>query len=69
MIDERAKPYLRTSKRRAHVLAARLMANLGGALSAPVGLRFSTRTDRAWLESYYLDIPEAGDDPYRYYRW
>jgi hypothetical protein len=22
-----------------------------------------------WLESYYLQTPVAGDDPYRYYRW
>ena len=22
-----------------------------------------------WLTSYYLQTPEAGDDPYRYYRW
>lgn len=22
-----------------------------------------------WLESYYVQTPEAGDDPYRYYRW
>jgi hypothetical protein len=23
----------------------------------------------AWLNSFYLDEPVAGDDPYRYYRW
>ena len=22
-----------------------------------------------WLESYYIQAPEASDDPYRYYRW
>ena len=22
-----------------------------------------------WLESFYLQVPEAEDDPYRYYRW
>jgi hypothetical protein len=22
-----------------------------------------------WLRSYYLQTPQAGDDPYRYYRW
>ena len=22
-----------------------------------------------WLSSYYLQAPQAGDDPYRYYRW
>jgi hypothetical protein len=23
----------------------------------------------AWLDSYYVQEPVAGDDPYRYYRW
>ena len=23
----------------------------------------------AWLRSYYVQVPIAGDDPYRYYRW
>jgi hypothetical protein len=57
MIDEKARPYLRTSKRRANAMAARLLANLGAELRVPLG------------ESVYLDAPEAQDDPYRYYRW
>jgi hypothetical protein len=60
MIDEKAKPYLRTSKRRANAMAARLLANLGAELRAPLGGR---------PPSVYLDTPETGDDPYRYYRW
>ena len=70
MIDEQAKPYLRTSKRRANALAARLLANLGADFRTPLAERFAAPPEeKAWLNSYYLDVPEAGDDPYRYYRW
>ena len=55
-IDEKSRPYLRTSKRRAQWMLARLAGNLGIDLAAP---------DRIG----YADIPEADDDPYRYYRW
>ncbi len=69
-IDEMAKPYLRTSKRRANAMAARLLANLGAEFGpTPLGERFAVPTEKAWLKSYYLDTPESGDDPYRYYRW
>ena len=54
-IDADAKPYLRTTKRRANAMLARLMGNLGFASSAA-----SVR---------YLDVPVPEDDPYRYYRW
>jgi len=70
MIDEKAKPYLRTSKRRANAMASRLLGNLGAEFGpTPLGARFAAPAERAWLTSYYLDEPEAGDDPYRYYRW
>jgi len=68
-IDEKAKPYLRTSKRHANAMAARLLANLGAEIHAPLNERFSQSDEKEWLKSYYLDVPEAGDDPYRYYRW
>ncbi len=69
-IDEAARPYLRTSKRRANALAARLLANLGAAFETPLAARLAgPQVEEAWLKSYYLDRPEAGDDPYRYYRW
>ena len=55
-VDEKARPYLRTSKRRAQFMLSRLAGNLGIDLGAP---------DRIG----YADIPEANDDPYRYYRW
>jgi beta-galactosidase len=54
-IDEVKKPYLRTSKRRAHAMAARVLGNLGAAFE-PSAAR-------------YLDTPQNVDDPYRYYRW
>jgi len=69
-IDEKTKPYLRTSKRHANAMAARLFANLGAEFGASrLGERFAVPVEKAWLKSYYLDTPEAGDDPYRYYRW
>ena len=69
MLDEKAKPYLRTSKRRANAMASRLLANLGAELRSPVCERLAGPAEKAWLNSYYLDVPEAGDDPYCYYRW
>ena len=69
MIDEKAKPYLRTSKRHANAMASRLLANVGAGFETPLGARFAAPVEQAWLKSYYLDTPEAGDDPYRYYRW
>ena len=26
-------------------------------------------TQGRWLEGLYLDVPEAWDDPYRFFRW
>ena len=56
MIDEAMKPYLRTTKRRANAMAARLLANLGAASSG-------------FPETLYLDTPENVDDPYRFFKW
>jgi hypothetical protein len=69
LIDEKAKPYLRTSKRHANAMAARLLANLGAGFGSELYKRFLFAEEQEWLKSYYLDVPEAGDDPYRYYRW
>jgi len=69
MIDEVSKPYMRTSKRHANAMAARLLSNLGAELHAPLNERLLQAEEKEWLKSFYLDVPEAGDDPYRYYRW
>ena len=55
VIDEVEKPYLRTTKRRANAMLARLLGNLG-CVSTTGGIR-------------YADVPVPEDDPYRYYRW
>lgn len=54
-IDTEARPYLRSSKRRAEAMLSRLMGNLG----------FNRGPGRV----LYADVPESGDDPYRYYHW
>jgi hypothetical protein len=54
-IDEVAKPYLRTTKRRAQYMLCRILSNMGCNFEVPV-IR-------------YADVPIAEDDPYRYYRW
>ena len=55
LLDDRAKPYLRTSRRRAEAMLARLLANLG------------FTTDEVGV--HYADAPVAEDDPYRFERW
>lgn len=62
--------YLRTTKRGAWRTAERLRANLGLPVApAPVLERMSAPTGKAWLKSYYHDVPIHADDPYRYGRW
>ena len=54
-IDAEAKPYLRTSKRRAEAMLSRLMGNLG--------------FNRSVRPRFYADVPVPTDDPYRYFHW
>lgn len=72
MFDYVKQPYLRTSYRRNLLLVSRLLSNLGADRPSPLVelLReeASPKADR-WLHSYYVQKPEAVDDPYRYYRW
>ena len=62
------RPFRRTS-----FLVTRLLANLGGCGKTPLLTRFSTPTKDGepgrWLQGYYLDQPQAWDDPYRFFRW
>ena len=54
-IDDVAKPYLRTTKRRAQYMLCRILSN--------IECRFDYGVIR------YADVPVPEDDPYRYYRW
>ena len=51
----------------ANVLVVRVSDDKGGGgiVRGPIGIYEPGR----WLGSYYLDEPEALDDPYRYNRW
>ncbi|MDA3923584.1 MAG: hypothetical protein PF904_02660 [Kiritimatiellae bacterium] len=68
-IDEKAKPYLRTSKRASYRLVSRILSNMGASFDMPLEERFAKPVGKAWLNSYYIDVPVAEDEPYRYYRW
>lgn len=65
---------LRRTFRRSSYLFGRLLANMGVASSTPLIERFGlpmdvTKTERRWLDGFYLDQPEEWDDPYRFFRW
>ena len=51
-----------------------MLANMGVSGSTPILARFYTpvkdmKTEKRWLEGFYLDTPEEWDDPYRFFRW
>jgi len=54
-------------KKQGNVLAIKVndLRQAGGIMNAPVRIRPPSR----WLESYYVNVPVATDDPYRYCRW
>ncbi|OLE69691.1 MAG: hypothetical protein AUG74_08415 [Bacteroidetes bacterium 13_1_20CM_4_60_6] len=65
---------LRRTFRRSSVLVDRLLANMGVAGPTPLLERFDrpfevTKTEKRWLDGFYLDQPEEWDDPYRFFRW
>jgi hypothetical protein len=61
--------------RRSSYLVSRLLANMGAAGSTPILEYFhnpvdtSKANEKRWLNSFYMDIPEEWDDPYRFFRW
>jgi hypothetical protein len=61
--------------RRSSYLVNRLLANMGAAGSTPMLENFhnpvdtSKTNEKRWLDSFYMDIPEEWDDPYRFFRW
>jgi beta-galactosidase len=60
---------------RCSYLVSRLLANMGAAGSTPLLKNFqnpvdtSKASDKRWLNSFYLDVPQEWDDPYRFFRW
>ncbi len=60
--------------RHTSVAVSRLLGNLGVHASTPLLVRFSSPVidgakEQRWLSGFYLDTPEAWDDPYRFFRW
>ncbi len=65
---------LKRTFRRTSFTATRLLSNLGVPSESPLLARFHTpvdtaRSEKRWLNGYYLDQPEEWDDPYRFFRW
>jgi hypothetical protein len=69
---------LRMTYRRSSALVTRLLANLGVRGQTPLLDRFATPveaeavsgdTDGRWARGLYVDLPQAWDDPYRFFRW
>jgi len=72
--DDRGKPNIKRTFRRASYLTSRLLANMGVCGTSPILDRFSNREsaahrERRWADGLYLDQPEESDDPYRFFRW
>jgi beta-galactosidase len=72
--DAAKQSNLKRTHRRASFLVTRLLANLGVVSTSPLLPRFNTPVDPAksekrWLDGFYLDQPEEWDDPYRFFRW
>jgi hypothetical protein len=66
------KMNIKRTFRKVSCAATRLLANLGAASRTPLLSRFASpagENDKRWLDSFYLDLPEEWDDPYRFFRW
>ena len=63
---------LKRTYRCTSTLIARLLGNMGARSKVPLLDRFSKGSGdnkSPWLTSYYLDVPEEFDDPYRFFGW
>ncbi|MHC4143649.1 MAG: hypothetical protein ACYSUD_02605, partial [Planctomycetota bacterium] len=72
--DSKHLPNVKRTFRRTSYLVTRLLANMGAAGSTPLLDRFgrpvdASKADARWLYSFYMDVPEEWDDPYRFFRW
>ena len=70
MLDYNELFRLRSSFRRRAFLISQLLRNAAIASESELLTRFHSQAlDKPWLNSYYLQEPISGDDPYRYYHW
>ncbi len=71
--DYGAKLNVKRTYRRASFLVSRLLANRGVHAGTPLLARFgapaTTPPGHRRRDGFYLDQPEEGDDPYRFFRW
>jgi beta-galactosidase len=72
--DPNKQSNVKRTYRRASFVVTRLLANLGVPSNAPMLARFNTpadvsKSEKRWLNGFYLDQPEEWDDPYRFFRW
>jgi hypothetical protein len=72
---DRTQQNVKRTFRRTSYLVNRLLANMGAVWSTPLLKNFqnpvdtSKASEKRWLDSFYMDIPEEWDDPYRFFRW
>jgi hypothetical protein len=71
--DYGTKLNVKRTYRRTSFLVSRLLANMGVHAETPLLSRFgepaSRPSARVGGDGLYLDRPEEGDDPYRFFRW
>jgi len=71
---DRQRQNTRRTFRRTSFCLTRLLANMGAAGSTPLLKRLAnpadpSKTEKRWMNGFYLDEPEEWDDPYRFFRW
>ncbi|MBN2136268.1 MAG: hypothetical protein JW720_00525 [Sedimentisphaerales bacterium] len=65
---------LKRTFRRTSCLVTRILANMAAAGDTPLLENFArplstSGADKRYLQSFYLDVPQEWDDPYRFFRW
>lgn len=70
MLDYKELFRLRSSFRRRAFLMSQILRNAGVEFGSALLERFASEPQtEPWKNSYYLQEPISGDDPYRYYHW
>ncbi len=73
--DSKQPQNIKRTFRRSSYLVGRLLANMGAAGTTPILEHFHNPADiskaheKRWLDSFYMDVPQEWDDPYRFFRW